>query len=53
MNGGSQQGKSGKRKALEVTLIVVACLASLLLLSGCGCGGLTMGFKICKHCMIV
>ena len=47
------QPKSKKRRALEIILIILACIIPLLLLTGCGCGGLKMGCQICKHCVII
>ncbi len=53
MKGNHQNTKSKKRQVFEVTAILLVCFLSMLVLSGCACGGISMGFKICKHCMIV
>lgn len=49
----SQKTKSRKRRVFEIATILLVCFLSMLVLSGCACGGISLGFKICKHCMIV
>ena len=50
MNGLKQQNKSKTRKALEVIVILLACILPTLLLSGCALSGV---IRICKHCALI
>ncbi len=46
------EAKSKKRRALEISIIIFACIMALLVLSGCGCGPALM-CKISKHCAYI
>ncbi len=44
--------KSKKRRTIEVSVIILACIMALLILSGCGCGPSLM-CKMSKHCAYI